>query len=69
MVFAIYNIGGIRKDHHHQKVVNLEKWIVYNKVLVSPASTISIVVFSCIGIAPKVFMVFASGQQPLTSFA
>lgn len=42
------------KDHPHPKAVNMEKWTVYKKVLVSPANTLSII-FHCIT-PVKVFM-------------
>ena len=45
---------GQEKDHPHPKAVNMEKWTVYKKVLVSPANTLSII-FHCIT-PVKVFM-------------
>ncbi len=52
---AFYSLWmGQEKDHPHPKAVNMEKWTVYKKVLVSPANTLSII-FHCIT-PVKVFM-------------
>lgn len=47
---AFYSLWmGQEKDHPHPKAVNMEKWTVYKKVLVSPANTLSII-FHCISV-------------------
>lgn len=52
---AFYSLWmGQEKDHPHPKAVNMEKWTVYKKVLVSPANALSII-FHCIT-PVKVFM-------------
>ena len=59
---AFYSLWmGQEKDHPHPKAVNMEKWTVYKKVLVSPANTLSII-FHCIT-PVKVFMAVAEDSD------